>query len=31
VGIVRGVQADPDYTFRPEPETTLEMLRKVIA
>jgi len=31
VGIVRGVQADADYTFRPEPETTLEMLRKVIA
>ena len=29
-GIVRGVQADPDYTFRPEPETTLEMLRKVV-
>ena len=29
-GIVRAVQADPDYTFRPEPETTFEMLPKVI-
>jgi peroxiredoxin len=29
-GIVRGVQADPDYTHRPEPETTLEILRKVV-
>jgi len=28
-GIVRFVQADPDYTHRPEPETTLEALRKV--
>jgi peroxiredoxin len=28
-GIVRFVQADPDYTYRPEPETTLEALRKV--
>ena len=29
-GIVRSVQADPDYTHRPEPETTLEILRKVV-
>lgn len=28
-GIVRAVQADPDYTYRPEPETTLEALRKL--
>ncbi|MBV8393738.1 MAG: redoxin domain-containing protein [Alphaproteobacteria bacterium] len=28
-GIVRSVQADPDYTYRPEPETTLEALRAV--
>jgi peroxiredoxin len=30
-GIVRAVQADPDYTHRPEPETTLEALRQVVA
>lgn len=30
-GIVRAVQADPDYTYRPEAETTLELLRKVVA
>jgi peroxiredoxin len=30
-GIVRLVQADPDYRFRPEPETTLEVLRKLAA
>ena len=30
-GIVRSVEADPDYRFRPEPETTLEALRKVTA
>ena len=30
LGIVRFVQADPDYTYRPEPETTLDALRKVI-
>jgi len=30
-GIVRSVEADPDYRFRPEPETTLEVLRKVMA
>jgi peroxiredoxin len=29
-GIVRSVQADPDYTHRPESETTLEALRKVV-
>jgi peroxiredoxin len=29
-GIVRFVQADPDYTYRPEAETTLEALRKVL-
>ena len=28
-GIVRSVQADPDYTRRPEAETTLEALRKI--
>lgn len=26
-GIVRAVEADPDYTTRPEPETTLDALR----
>jgi len=30
-GIVRSVQADPDYTYRPEAETTLELLRAVVA
>ena len=30
-GVVRLVQADPDYRYRPEPETTLEALRKVVA
>jgi peroxiredoxin len=29
-GIVRSVQADPDYTHRPEPEATLAALRKVM-
>ncbi len=29
-GIVRSVQADPDYTRRPEPETTVAALRKVV-
>ena len=29
-GIVRSVQADPDYTHRPEPETTVDALRKVV-
>lgn len=26
-GIIAAVEADPDYTHRPEPETTLEVLR----
>ncbi len=30
-GIVQFVQADPDYRYRPEPETTLEALRKIVA
>lgn len=30
-GIVRFVQADPDYTYRPEPESTLDALRQVIS
>lgn len=30
-GIVRLVQADPDYTRRPEPETTVEALRALVA
>ena len=29
-GIVRAVQADPDYTYRPEPQTTLDALRRVV-
>jgi peroxiredoxin len=29
-GIVRSVQADPDYTYRPEAETTLEALRVAV-
>ena len=29
-GIVRSVQADPDYTHRPEPETTVDVLREVV-
>ena len=29
-GTVRSVQADPDYTTRPEPETTLDYLRAAI-
>jgi peroxiredoxin len=29
-GIVRAVQADPDYTRRPEPETTLDALRAAL-
>ena len=28
-GIVRGVDADPDYTVRPEPDATLALLRSV--
>jgi peroxiredoxin len=30
-GIVRAVEADPDYRYRPEPEATVEALRKVVA
>jgi peroxiredoxin len=30
-GIVRSVEADPDYRYRPEPEATLEALRKAVA
>ncbi len=30
-GIVRLVQADPDYTRRPEAETTVEALRTLLA
>jgi peroxiredoxin len=30
-GTVRSVEADPDYRYRPEPEATLEALRKVVA
>jgi peroxiredoxin len=26
-GIIRALDADPDYTRRPEPEATLEVLR----
>jgi peroxiredoxin len=28
-GIMRSVEADPDYRYRPEPETTLAALREV--
>ena len=28
-GIVRAVDVDPDYTLRPEPETTLAVVRKI--
>lgn len=30
-GIVFSVQADPDYTYRPEAETTLDLLRELVA
>lgn len=26
-GLIRGIDADPDYTVRPEPDATLEILR----
>ena len=29
-GIVRAVQADPDYRYRPEPETTVDALRQAL-
>ena len=29
-GIVRSVDADPDYTYRPEPEVTITFLRKMV-
>jgi peroxiredoxin len=29
-GHVRSVQADPDYTHRPEPESSLELLRQTV-
>jgi len=28
-GVVRSIDADPDYTKRPEPESTLEVLRSL--
>ena len=28
-GIVRSVEVDPDYTVRPEPEATLELVKKL--
>jgi peroxiredoxin len=28
-GIIRSVDADPDYTIRPEPEASLEVLRNL--
>lgn len=30
-GIVRSVEADPDYTVRPEPESTLAAFNRVVA
>jgi peroxiredoxin len=29
-GVVRSVQADPGYTYRPEPETTVDALREIV-
>jgi peroxiredoxin len=29
-GIVRSVDADPDYTHRPEPEATVAFLREIV-
>ena len=28
-GVIRSLQADPDYTHRPEPEETVDVLRKL--
>jgi peroxiredoxin len=28
-GVIASAEADPDYTHRPEPETTLDVLRKL--
>ena len=28
-GVVRSIEANPDYTRRPEPEATLEVLRSL--
>jgi peroxiredoxin len=28
-GVIRNIDADPDYTRRPEPEATLEVLRSL--
>jgi peroxiredoxin len=28
-GVIRSIEADPDYTKRPEPEASLEVLRKL--
>ena len=28
-GVIRSVEANPDYTRRPEPEATLEVLRSL--
>jgi peroxiredoxin len=30
-GVIRSVDADPDYTHRPEPEATLEILRGLVS
>ena len=30
-GIVRSVEADPDYRYRPEPETAVALLRENVA
>lgn len=30
-GIVRSVEADPDYTHRPEPEATVAALRRIVS
>jgi peroxiredoxin len=30
-GVIRNLQADPDYTHRPEPEETIEALRELVS